>query len=286
MHRDEAKHLLSLCRPGSDDDRNDPVLAEALALLETDAELRSWFDHQQTEDARIADALQQIQPPADLKASILAGMRAHAAHAAQAQPDDNVVSFDDPAHAPEHTRHDPRPLHPNAALDRHGRRLCPPFAVFLNQQPASRQAQTAAATQPATAVAGAPDVVQFLANQIGQLRDAGDLHLQHSEITPLRTHLAGIGAPTPKALPARLSGLPTLGCMAFDYKDCKLSMICFKNHAVYHLITGHKDTIGCVSSSEPQFFEVGGQAFKLWAEGDQVYIIAVEGNKENLPEFI
>ena len=74
--------------------------------------------------------------------------------------------------------------------------------------------------------------------------------------------------------------------MALDYKDCKLSMICFKNNAIYHLITGCKDSVGCVSSSEPQFFEIDGQAFKLWAEGDQVYIIAVEGSKENLPEFI
>ena len=52
MHRDEAKHLLSLCRPGSDEDRSDPILAEALALLETDTELRHWFEQEQTEDAQ------------------------------------------------------------------------------------------------------------------------------------------------------------------------------------------------------------------------------------------
>ena len=94
MDRDEAKHILSLCRPGNDEDRNDSVIAEALALLETDAELNAWFENEQAADARIADAFQTIEPPADLKASILAGMRAHAQQGDDES--DKVVAFETP----------------------------------------------------------------------------------------------------------------------------------------------------------------------------------------------
>ena len=47
MERNEAKAILELHRPGNTDDRDDPLIAEALQQLDTDAELRDWFDAQQ-----------------------------------------------------------------------------------------------------------------------------------------------------------------------------------------------------------------------------------------------
>lgn len=286
MERDEAKHILSLCRPENDEDRTDPVIAQALALLETDAELRTWFEDEQAADARIAKAFESIEPTADLKASILAGMRAHA----QLTEDetDNIVAFEDPT--PTTATAPTAPTAPKATSTRLpvwiGIAACFAilFGVIVSQQNISQQPHLASADTVVTA--GAPDVVKFLAERIGNLQSAADLDVQDPQIAPLRAHLTSLGAPTPHSVPNQLDVLPTLGCIAFDYKDCKLSMICFKNDGVYHLITAHKDSIGCASSPEPQFFEVDGQAFKLWAEGDQVYIIAVEGTTDNLPEFI
>jgi hypothetical protein len=77
MDREEAKHILQLCRPGNDDDHKDPLIAAALERLSSDAELQAWFEDQQRFDAQVSDSLSLIEPPTDLKTSILAGMRAH-----------------------------------------------------------------------------------------------------------------------------------------------------------------------------------------------------------------
>jgi len=71
MTRDEAKELLQLCRPGNEDDRNAPELAEAFAMLEADPELQEWFEAQQAFDKRFTDALAGIEAPEILKVRIL-----------------------------------------------------------------------------------------------------------------------------------------------------------------------------------------------------------------------
>ena len=52
MDREEAQNILQLCRPDNSEDRNDPLIAEALELLNQDAELRAWFEEQQALDTR------------------------------------------------------------------------------------------------------------------------------------------------------------------------------------------------------------------------------------------
>ena len=78
MDRQEAHNILQLCRPDNLEDRNDPLIAEALEQLKQDAELSAWFDEQQVFDNEISAELNKINPPEDLKASILVGMKAHA----------------------------------------------------------------------------------------------------------------------------------------------------------------------------------------------------------------
>lgn len=71
MNRDEAKLILQACRPNGQD-AADPYFAEALALAKSDAELSAWFAQQQKFDALICGGLNQMRPPANLKAEILA----------------------------------------------------------------------------------------------------------------------------------------------------------------------------------------------------------------------
>jgi hypothetical protein len=72
MNREEAKSILESFRPGGADAAN-PQFAEALGLVERDAELRAWFQEQRAFDSAIAENLKDLAVPADLKASILAG---------------------------------------------------------------------------------------------------------------------------------------------------------------------------------------------------------------------
>ena len=67
MTHEEAQNILSLCRPANEQDRKDPLIAEAIALTESDAALRAWFEAEQAADAEISAEFDQIEVPADLK---------------------------------------------------------------------------------------------------------------------------------------------------------------------------------------------------------------------------
>jgi hypothetical protein len=75
MTHDEAKFILSGCRPNGEDGR-DPRLAEALAQARQDPALQTWLAHSQAFDAQVAAKLRVVEAPRDLRDKILAGSRA------------------------------------------------------------------------------------------------------------------------------------------------------------------------------------------------------------------
>jgi hypothetical protein len=74
MSISEAKKILNACRPHGGD-ATDPQVAEAMKLAAEHPGLKAWFEEQQAFDARLANALQQVTAPSDLKAEILAKNR-------------------------------------------------------------------------------------------------------------------------------------------------------------------------------------------------------------------
>ncbi len=66
----EAKRTLSIYRPGIDD--NDPEVREALCLLETDSELKAWFEEHQRFQNTVRTKFQKIAVPTRLRSRILA----------------------------------------------------------------------------------------------------------------------------------------------------------------------------------------------------------------------
>lgn len=74
MNNQEAKFILSAYRPDGRDG-GDPMFAEALAHAERDPELRAWFERQRKFDTTLSRRLQDVTPPAELRAAILAGGR-------------------------------------------------------------------------------------------------------------------------------------------------------------------------------------------------------------------
>ena len=75
MNNQEAKFILGAYRPDGRD-AADPGFATALAQMERDPELRGWFERQRKFDLTVTRKLQDIAPPPELKAAILAGARA------------------------------------------------------------------------------------------------------------------------------------------------------------------------------------------------------------------
>jgi hypothetical protein len=288
MDREEAKNILQLCRPGNDEDRNDPLIAEALELLNNDATLQTWFEEQQALDTQISAALHHIEPPADLKTSILVGMRAH-----QAQSE---LLMGNAAEEDEATDHSiPFPRRANSADRRSWFKpwmgvaalIAVVFAILVLPRP-DESTRLASANQH-VATASVPNLIEFLAQQINEF-NGSKFDKRSEQINELQSHLASTGMPNPASIPSQLGELATLGCVTFDYEGTKLSMICFKNGQVYHLITANKasfpkDCTPC-DGQKTKVFEAKQQAFKIWAEGEQVFILTTQGTAEDIPDFI
>ena len=292
MDREEAHKILQLCRPDNSEDRNDPLLAEALELLSQDAELRTWFVEQQALDVKISAEFSRLEPPADLKASILAGMKAHAALSerlmgdafAEADEFDHSIPFPRPASSADHHSRFRPWMGAAAALVIAGVIL----VQTRSQEPAQLANNNASAAAPAIATAGVPNVIQFLAQQISEF-NASKFDKRGDRISELQNHLANAGMPNPASIPRQLGQLEALGCVTFDYAGGKLSMICFKNGQIFHLITANKASFpkDCTPCEKQKFrrFECDKQAFKVWSEGDQVFILSTKGTREDIPNF-
>ena len=71
MSTEEAKEILAAFRPGTEDER-DPIFADALKLMGTNAELKAWFEDTRAFDQLMKVELARVPAPADLRDIILA----------------------------------------------------------------------------------------------------------------------------------------------------------------------------------------------------------------------
>ncbi len=276
MDREKAKQLLELCRPGHEGDRLDPALAEAIIDLETDPELEAWFDEQQLVDARISDQFQSIQAPAGLKDTILAGMHLHAANKVTREAVDtaqNATPF------PVQGRMRSRRIASWVGIAA-GVGIAALFLLAFALLYLPRETPTSAFTQ-----AEIPPVIQFLSDEIDTLNPS-KFDKRDPNPENLRRFLASNQSPAPQSLPAMLKDVPTIGCLTFQFEGARLSMICFKNGAVYHLVTAEKASFPGEISKVPQIFELQDKAFRLWTEGKQIKILTIHGSKNDFPEII
>lgn len=69
MTRDEAKEILTTYRPG-EPDGDEPELAAAFALLESDPELKTWFDQHRAFNVSMREGLRSIPVPENLAETI------------------------------------------------------------------------------------------------------------------------------------------------------------------------------------------------------------------------
>ncbi len=274
MDRNEAKRILSLCRPDNEEDLNDPLIAEAFAITENDDNLRIWVENERTADARICAEFERIEIPPGLKTSILSGIQAHQAsdrlnEEAEADIDKKKIPFP----GLETKNRARNPWISIAAI----------LAVLLTISIIQRNRTAPKPTQIANIET--PALIHFLAKEIKDL-NAWNFDKRDKTLNGLQTYLANTGSPSPQSIPQFAESLPTIGCVVFNFEGNELSMICFKGNQVYHLITADKSTLGNQLPQISKVFENRDLTFKTWQNHKQVYILAVEGNRENLPEFI
>ncbi|MGC6424977.1 MAG: hypothetical protein ACON4O_08345 [Lentimonas sp.] len=303
MNREEAKNILQLCRPGVAADLEDPLIAEAFQMLEQDSELMVWFEQQQAFDTEFSAQLENIEPPADLKASILAGMRAHQKIAdapepetdpdlapepffASSEPDLDPDSVPEPLFEKPKTSKNTAPQTCNASWWRSpwiGIAALLVLMLVFTQLPRESGDRRPARTDPA--LSGLPPILPFLSEQIDEMKFFS-FDKRDRDVNTLRAYLASKGAPSPKDLPQELAKIGTLGCVTFNFEGSKLSMICFDDGNVYHLITADAADFLDLLQKTPRVYELDDKAFKIWVEDDLINILTIHGTKEEIPQFI
>ena len=181
-----AKFALNAYRPNGAD-AQDPVFRDALEQAARDPELAAWFKEQRSFDSLIAGKLAEVQPPAALYSTILAGI-------ANRSPV-RRFSF--------------RPFLALAALlVLSGMILIPMYRESVSPSNSIEQYQRANLTMLSSAPAPKLDLVtaDFLRTQ---------------------NYLADMKAPRIPSLPRSLQDLPTAGCKTLRWKGLEFSLTCF-----------------------------------------------------------
>jgi hypothetical protein len=74
MDRQEAKLILQALRP-TDLNSSEPTVIQALILVESDPELKAWWEAEKSFDNKVAAKLEEVPLPPHLRATILAGRK-------------------------------------------------------------------------------------------------------------------------------------------------------------------------------------------------------------------
>jgi hypothetical protein len=248
MDNREAKFTLNAYRPGGQD-ASDPRFAEALEQARHDPILNRWLRESVAFDAAVAQKLRAVDAPADLRESILTGVK---------------VS---------------RPLRWTNRFRRWGMAA----ALILL---AGLGAMIWHNTRPAR-LAGwqtqALDVVSSL------VRNESSFDAQSNRAGELVDWLRAKHAPAAQKLPDSLDKLSSLGCKTFSWNGVPVSVICFMrpDGGLIHLVTTNGPAqSGRVLKGEAQLVQHGEWATATWREGNKVYMLALEGSPEQLRPFL
>jgi hypothetical protein len=246
MDNREAKFVLSAYRPGGQD-ASDPRFADALEQVRRDQSLEHWFSESIAFDAAITEKLRATEVPPDLRENILAGVK---------------IS---------------RPLR----------------SPFIKWAIAAALIAIAVLgsliwqeTRPAH-LAGwqnqALDVVSAL------VRNESRFDAQSHNANELVAWLRANHAPTAQTLPQNLDRLESLGCKTFSWNGIPISVICFKRQdgGLIHLVTanasGARDR---ALKGKAEFLQQGHWATATWREGEVVYMLALEGSRDQLRAYL
>ena len=182
-----AKFVLNAYRPNGAD-AQDPVFRAALEQAARDPELAVWFKEQRSFDSLITDRLAEIQPPATLYSTIVAGI-------ANRSP---IRGF---------------PIRPLLALAAvlilSGAILLPVYLENGSRSKLVEQYQRANLTMLSSAPAPKLDLVT-------------------AAFSRTQEYLAEMKAPCIPSLPGSLLDLPTAGCKTLRWNGNEFSLTCFR----------------------------------------------------------
>jgi len=261
MNRQEAKAVLEMYRPGGED-ANDPQFAEALELVQRDAELARWFAEQQAFDTRMSANLKTLSVPANLKASLLA----------QWKPAEKAVPK-------------ARPAWLEAALSFLETPILPGRRIMGSPLWRYWQARVAVAVSLAclAIVAGLwsirePTSFARYRQEVVEASWEGTYHLDlvNSDLSEVRQWLVRQNAEGRFSLPAPLANAHIRGCRVLEWRGRKVACLCFLDGSRHlHLfIAESEDFPDEPTLDSPQFEKCERWQTVSWTQGNSTFILS------------
>ena len=268
MNSQEARFTLQSYRPGTEDEQ-DPVFQEALQLVDTDSELAAWFEDQSAFDAAMREKLGGVEPPADLPASILAGMRATAANV-EPEVEEEIIP-DRLATTQRSFWVRPETLSIAAIF----------LVLFAWIDPLSLRGFRA---DPGLADASLPPVLAHLTDHY---EGFSGFDKESDSWGELSAFLTSNQAVSPRNIPAQIAEDTPMGGVSIEFQGSSIGMICFRDGLnVMHLYSAPENAFPPeVFGAEKKIFEDRGRGYKVWREDGQAYVLATEGKVDRLKEI-
>ena len=228
------------------DDESDPQFAEALEAAERNPALARWLAEEQAFDDAMAAKLAALPEPFGLKTRILAQTK-------------RVVR--------------PPQWSLAAAL------AAVAALLFLAAQIVSLFRPGAVATTRAT---------DYAREMVSFVRLDPSLDLTSHDLGAIKNWLTQNEALT-ATVPARLAALESVGCRVLSFRGHNVSLICFRRtkNGLAHLFVVDRTALPEMRPGQPPRFTAAGEWMTAsWAEGNQVYMVAVRGDVEAVKQFL
>ena len=248
MDNREAKFILGAYRPGGQD-ANDRRFVEALEQARRDSMLQRWFQDSIAFDTTMTDKLRAIEVPRDLQGSILTGVK---------------VS---------------RSLRSSKPLIKWAIAAVFFLSVILGSL-VWRE------TRPAHLAGWQNEALGVISSLV---RNESRFDIQSHKPAELVSWLHSNHAPVADKLPSNLDNLESLGCKTFSCHGVPVSVICFMrpDGGLLHLLTTNASPLSDrVFQAEAKFVQQGEWATATWREGERVYMLALEGSRDQLQSYL
>jgi hypothetical protein len=251
MNVSEAKMILRSYRPGTSD-ADDPQTAEALAVAKTDPELSLWLEtHSATQEALRAK-FKQIVPPAGLKEQIISE------YAASKRP----------------VSKRPRMHFIVAAL---ALLLLGALSIFwfTRQEPENTLAF-------------------YQKEMVSEAERGYSMDLVTNDPAVIHAFLAQKYAPD-FILPGALQKAALLGCTVEDWQGVKVSLICFRTGKslqpgtapdLWLFVVDRAAVKDAPDTAASQIAKISRLITATWTHGNKLYFLGVEGQEQDLKQYL
>jgi hypothetical protein len=229
-----------------DQDRNDPEIAAALQAVASNPDLGRWFAEEQAFDRVMAAHLKAVPPPYGLKTRILA----HAAESAPARKRRWIV----------------------------GLATAVALVVLLAAGVSLWRGPQAGASLPA----------DYAREMTSFIRLGLTLEMESNDLGTIKNWVAKKEA-APMKVPAHLAALEPIGCRILSFRGHDVTLICFHREGsrVAHLFVVDRAAIPKMKPGDkPVFANEQGWMTATWAEGDRVYMIAMQGARAEIETYL